>query len=95
MAKSRAWKKANSKPVQPHLPGIPPPLLPGTTRVLPMDLRVGDRLGDETGEWEVISRPYSSPASKLASIHVRKVGQPEVTEIRTWGAHKRIGVKRA
>src|SRR4030095_7961497 len=69
MAKSRAWKKVNSKPVQPHLPGIPPPLLPGTTRVLRMDLRVGDRLGDETGEWEVINLAdltHRPPASSLA-----------------------------
>src|SRR4030095_74534 len=69
MAKSRAWKKVNSKPVQPHLPGIPPPLLPGTTRVLPMDLRVGDRLGDETRAWEVINLPalpHRPPAGSRA-----------------------------
>jgi hypothetical protein len=28
------------------------------TRVLPMQLQIGDRLADETGEWEVASRPY-------------------------------------
>lgn len=26
------------------------------TRVLPMELRIGDRLVDETGEWEVVGR---------------------------------------
>jgi len=62
-----------------------------------MDLKVGDRLVDETGEWEVVSRPYTSNAGKNAGVRVRKVGQPgqpEVTEIRSWGAHERIAVRR-
>jgi hypothetical protein len=66
-------------------------------RVLPMQLQVGDRLVDETGEWEVAGRPYTSSAGKTASVRVRKVGQPgqpEVTEIRSWGACERVSVKR-
>jgi len=55
-----------------------------------MELRIGDRLADETGEWEVISRPYASAGSKLSSAHVRKVGRPEATDLRTWGAHERV-----
>jgi len=69
----------------------PPPEL----RVLPMDLRVGDRLVDETGEWEVIGRPYTTAAGKTAHVRVQRVGQPGVTDIRFWGAHERVGVKRA
>jgi hypothetical protein len=34
------------------------PEQPATTRVLPMQLQIGDRLADETGEWQVIGRPY-------------------------------------
>ena len=64
-------------------------------RVLPMELRIGDRLADETGEWEVISRPYASAGGKLASAHVRKVGRPEAADLRTWGAHERVSVKRS
>jgi len=30
------------------------------TRVLPMELQIGDRLTDETGEWEVIGHPYTT-----------------------------------
>jgi len=60
-----------------------------------MELQVGDRLIDETGEWEVTSRPYTSNAGKNASIRVKKVGRPEVTEIRSWGAHERVAVRRA
>jgi hypothetical protein len=96
MARPRPEKKRERK-VNGQLPPPKPraPASADSTRVLPMDLKVGDRLVDETGEWEVVSRPYTSAAGKLASVHVRKVGQPEVTNLRTWSAHERISVKRA
>jgi hypothetical protein len=57
MAKARpAKQRQKSKSVQPPLPGIPPPEPPGTTRVLPMQLQIGDRMTDSTGEWEVVGR---------------------------------------
>jgi hypothetical protein len=37
-----------------------------STRVLRMQLRVGDRLTDETGEYEVIGRPYTTGGGKTA-----------------------------
>jgi hypothetical protein len=55
------------------------PAPPTITRVLPMHLQVGDRLADETGEWQVIGRPYTTSAGKDAHVRVKKVGQPEVT----------------
>ena len=73
---------------------MPPPLPPGTTRVLPMHLQVGDRLADETGEWEIIARPYTTAGGKTAHARVQRVGQPDVTDRRTWGAHERIIVIR-
>jgi hypothetical protein len=66
-----------------------------TTRVLPMRLRIGDRLTDETGEYEIIGRPYTTNGGKDAHARVQKVGQPDVTALRTWAAHERISVKRA
>ncbi len=66
-----------------------------TTRVLPMQLHVGDRLIDETGEWEVTVRPYTSPGGKNVHARVRRVDQPATAEERTWSAHERISVKRA
>ena len=57
--------------------------------------QVGDRLADETGEWEVIARPYTTAGGKNARVRVQRVGEPTVTELRTWGAHERISVKRA
>ena len=59
-----------------------------------MELRVGDRLTDETGDWEVIGRPYTTAGGKNARVRVQRVDQPAVTEIRTWVAHERINVKR-
>ena len=71
------------------------PAAPPTRRVLPMELQVGDRLADETGEWEVIGRPYTTAGGKTAHVRVQRVGQPDFTEIRTWGAHERVSVRRA
>jgi len=69
MAKPRTGKKAKAKPVQAQLPGMLPPLAPGTTRVLPMHLQIGDRMTDSTGEWEVVGRPYTTAGGK--NTHVR------------------------
>jgi hypothetical protein len=60
-----------------------------------MLLRIGDRLTDETGEYEIIGRPYTTNAGKDAHARVQRVGDPAATELRTWGAHERINVKRA
>jgi hypothetical protein len=68
---------------------------PAARRVLPMELQIGDRLADETGEWEIIARPYTTAGGKTAHVRVQRVGQPDVTDLRTWGAHERISVKRA
>jgi len=59
-----------------------------------MQLKVGDRLIDETGEWEVTVRPYTS-GGKNVHARVRRVDQPATAEERTWSAHERISVKRA
>lgn len=60
-----------------------------------MQLQIGDRLADESGEWEVASRPYVTNAGKDAHVRVKKVGQPDITGIRSWAAHEPINVKRA
>ena len=69
---------------------------PATTerRVLPMDLLVGDRLTDETGEYEVIARPYATLMGKNVHVRVKRIDNAEVTMIRTHAAHERITVKR-
>jgi hypothetical protein len=42
-----------------------------------------------------IGRPYTTNMGKTAHVRVRRIDQPDVTEIRTWSAHERISVKRA
>jgi hypothetical protein len=62
--------------------------------VLSMELQRGDRIADETGEWEIISRPYVSAGGELVSARVRKIDQPEAADLRTWEAHERLRVRR-
>jgi len=62
--------------------------------VLSMELRRGDRITDETGEWEIINRPYVSSGGKLVSAHVRKIDHPEAAGLRTWGADEQVSVRR-
>src|SRR5437899_10315926 len=80
---------------QPQLPGVREPASSTATHVLPMQLQVGDRFVDETGEWEVTVRPYTSPGGKNAHARIRRVDQPATAEERTCGAHERIAVRRA
>ena len=96
MAKPRPEKKRQkAKPAQPPLPGMPPPEPPGTARVLPMQLQLGDRFSDESGEWEVIGRPYTTAGGKNSHVRVQRVDKPSVTETRLWGSYERVSVKRA
>ena len=60
------------------------PKAPTERRVLPMELQVGDRLTDETGDWEVIGRPYTTAGGKDARVRVQRVGTPGGIEIRIW-----------
>jgi hypothetical protein len=94
MAKRAEKKREKNGGAQPPLPGTRAPSAPTTTRILPMQLQVGDRISDETGEWEVANRPHTTAGGKIAHARVRRVDQPAVIEERTWGAHERVVVKR-
>jgi hypothetical protein len=59
------------------------PAAPVKRRVLPMELQIGDRLADETGEWEVVGRPYTTAGGKNARVRVQRDGEPHVYELRT------------
>jgi hypothetical protein len=65
-----------SSPVESRPKPAPPELL------LPMQLQIGDRLANETGEGVVIGRPYTTARGKIAHVGVRRVGRPDVTDIR-------------
>ena len=101
MAKRKPEKKrAKDASDQPQLPSTreaspsASTAPPTATRILPMQLQVGDRISDETGEWEVVNRPHTMAGDKSARVRVRRVDQPAVVEERSWGAHGRVAVKR-
>jgi hypothetical protein len=71
------------------------PALPAEHRVLPMELQVGDRLTDETGEWEVIGQPYTTAGGRIVHARVQRINEPDSWEIRNWDASRRISVGRA
>jgi hypothetical protein len=56
--------------------------------------RVGDRLADEPGEYEVIGRPSTTNLGKDGHVRVKRVENAGVAMIRSWGAHERIAVRR-
>jgi hypothetical protein len=87
-------KRQKAKPVQPPLPGMPRPEPPGTARVFPMQLQIGDRMTDSTGEWEVIGRPYTTAGGKTSHVRVQRVDNPGVTETRLWGSYEKVTVIR-
>jgi len=63
-------------------------------RVLPVQLRIGDRFTAARGEWRVIGRPFSASGGKNVFARAELVKQPTVVEVHLWGADERIKVKR-
>ena len=57
-----------------------------------MELRVGDRLANETGEWEVIGQPYTTAGARIVHARVQRINEPDSWEILSWDALKRIDV---
>jgi hypothetical protein len=53
-----------------------------------MELRVGDRLTDETAEWEVIGQPYTTAGGRIVHARVQKIDQPAIGsyELGTWSS---------
>ena len=76
-------------------PGKRKPQAADDTKILPMELQVGDRITTETGEWEVIGQPYTTAGGRIVHARVQKVDQPASWEIRNWDVVKRISVRRA
>jgi hypothetical protein len=90
-----AKRPAKKPDKQLDLPPAPPASSAATTtRVLPMQLHVGDRLADETGEWEVVGRPYTTAGGKTSHVRVQRVDKPGATESRLWGSYEKVSVRR-
>src|SRR2546428_5905562 len=71
------------------------PAAPAASKVLPMELQVGDRITDETGEWEVIAPPYSTAGGRVVHARGQRINEAARWGIRSWDALKRINVGRA
>ena len=63
--------------------------------VLPMGIRPGDVFTDSRGEWEVVGQPVSIRAGRIVYARVRKVDQPDWTDLRTWEPHESVSVRRS
>ena len=48
-----------------------------------MDIRPGDVLSDSRSDWEVISPPFCTRAGGIVYVRVRKVDQPDWTNLLT------------
>lgn len=59
-----------------------------------MSLQPGDILVDEITEWRVMGHPYTSAGGKTVNVRVESVKQSGVIQLRAWGAHERVAVKR-
>ncbi len=46
-----------------------------------MELQIGDRLSDETGEWEVVGRLYTTGGGKNAHARLQRVEDPAAHEV--------------
>jgi hypothetical protein len=64
-------------------------------RLLPMQLQIGDRLSDGSGEWAIASRPTATAGGARVSARVRRLDLAGRVEDRTWVANERISVRRA
>jgi len=71
-----------------------PPRRPARSASRPWTCSLGDRLADETGEWEVIGLPYSAAGGKIVQLRVQRAGHDRPA-IRTYGAHERVSVQPA
>src|SRR5437660_820563 len=76
MAKSRPQKKLEPRAAD--------------SKILPMELRVGDRLG----EWEVIGLPYTTTDGRIVHARAQRIDEPDSWEIRNWDVSKRLSVER-
>jgi hypothetical protein len=67
---------------------------PGIISVFPTQLKLGDRISTETGEWEFAGPMHTSNFGKNVHAVFHSVLQPDVLQTHTFDAHERIAVTR-
>ena len=69
------------------------PLGDPTTRLLPMQLHVGDVVLDRTGnDWEIVSRPVGIQKKQVVA-RVQGPGRPEAEKEQRWDVYERVTVR--
>lgn len=63
--------------------------------LLPMEMRAGDRITDEEGEWEIIGHPSTLREGKVVHARLRRLDDPRNAKEVSWPAYERIVVRRA
>ena len=58
----------------------------GTVRLLPMEIRIGDRFTEGEHEWEVVTHPSAFQGGKSLRARIRRFGVPESETEMTWPA---------
>jgi hypothetical protein len=98
---SRKARKSHRRPAKPTaadksrqaaLPLQPPEQ--ATLPLLPMEIRIGDRLTDQEFEWEVLTHPASFQGGKSLRARIQRPGLPESEREIIWPAHVRVAVRR-
>jgi hypothetical protein len=69
-----------------------PQAMAGILVVSAMQLQIGDQYRDDTGVWEVATRPIVG--GEIAYARVRRVGESQIKQKRAWRQHERIVVQR-
>jgi hypothetical protein len=50
---------------------------------------------DEQGELKVAGKPYTRRGSKIVSVRVESVKHAAAADVRLWGAHEKVSVRRS
>jgi len=65
-----------------------------TLALLPLQLRIGARVVDANGEWEVIGGPWSMAAGETVHVFTQGPSDPGTKRELAWAAHEKITVRR-
>jgi len=62
--------------------------------LLPMQLRIGDRVTDLDGEWEIAGGPSPLHGGKTVEARVARPSDPRSVKLMTWAAREKVPVRR-
>ena len=65
-----------------------------TLSLSPAQLRIGDRLSDADGEWEVTGNPQTYRGGKDVEARGQRPGQPATVRLMSWPAYEKRAIRR-